>query len=176
MLWNNFADLNITMKNCRGVYEDDSHNVMSTIRNHCLHKLSFPFCSSKSIARKEKRKNYWMSKSTGAQKVKQRLHCYIYNQTKFNYEKWFISNDKYASNSKEQPGFVIAITVVIFTPLSLVEHKALINLILKRDPRLNMISRTRLSRNLITRKTTELAKNVHHVLTHIPAVSLSYDL
>jgi hypothetical protein len=55
MLWNNFADLNRTMKNCRGIYEYDSHNVTSTIINHCL--LSTPFLLEKS-------KNYWMSKST----------------------------------------------------------------------------------------------------------------
>jgi hypothetical protein len=83
MLWNNFADLNRTMKkkqpawaffkhginaksdmkvywyycvmcfskqpsflkSCRGIYEYDSQNVTSTIRNHCLHKHSFIFSS-----------------------------------------------------------------------------------------------------------------------------------
>jgi hypothetical protein len=70
-------------------------------------------------------------------------------------KKWLISNDKYASNSKEQLEFeedVIALTALACTPLSLVEHEAFVNLILKRDPGLNMISRTRLSRNVIPKK------------------------
>jgi hypothetical protein len=90
-----------------------------------------------------------------------------------------ISNDKYASNSKEQLEFeedAIALTALAYTPLSLVEHEAFLNLILKRDPRLNMKSRTRLSRNLITRKTAEIVKNVQHMLAHVPAVTLYYDL
>jgi hypothetical protein len=39
-----------------------------------------------------------------------------------------------------------------------------------------MISRTRLARNLIPRKTAEIVKSVQDMLTHVPAVSLSYDL
>jgi hypothetical protein len=54
-LWNNFADLNRTMKNSRGIYAYNSHIVTSTIINHCL--LSTPFFL-------ENCKNYWMSKST----------------------------------------------------------------------------------------------------------------
>jgi hypothetical protein len=94
-------------------------------------------------------------------------------------KKWLISNDKYASNSKEQLEFeedVIALTALAYTLLLLVEHEAFINLILKRDPRLNMISRTWLSWNLITRKTAEIDKNVQHISTHVPAFSLLYDL
>jgi hypothetical protein len=83
MLWNNVADLNRTMKNCRGIYEYNSHNVTSTIRNHCLHKHSFPFSSFQKYC-EERKVLDWMSKSTVA---KQRLHCYVYNQTEFNYEK-----------------------------------------------------------------------------------------
>jgi Trp operon repressor len=56
------------------------------------------------------------------------------------------------------------------------EHESFLNLILKRDPRLNMISRTRLSRNLIAKETAEIVKNVQEMLTHVPAVSLSNDL
>jgi hypothetical protein len=70
------------------------------------------------------------------------------------------------NNSKEQLEFeedVIAITALGITPLLLVEHEAFIMLLLKRDPRLNMISRTQLSRNLITGKTAEIVKNVQHV-------------
>jgi hypothetical protein len=45
-------------------------------------------------------------------------------------KKWFINNYKYASNSKEQLEFevyVIAVTALAFTPLSLVEHEALLS-------------------------------------------------
>jgi hypothetical protein len=44
-------------------------------------------------------------------------------------KKWFISNYKYASNSKEQLEFeedVIALTALAYTPLSLVKHEALL--------------------------------------------------
>jgi hypothetical protein len=57
-----------------------------------------------------------------------------------------------------------------------VEHEAYINLIIERDPRLSIISVTWLSRNLIPKTTTEIVKNVQHMLTHVPAVSLSFDL
>jgi hypothetical protein len=86
---------------------------------------------------------------------------------------------KYASNSKEQLEFeddIIALTARAYTSLSLGEHEAFRNLIRKRDPRLNMISRTQLSQNLIPKKSAEIIKNVQHTLTHIPAVSLSYNL
>jgi hypothetical protein len=62
-------------------------------------------------------------------------------------KKWLISNDKYASNSKEQLKFeedVIALTALGYTLSSLMEHESFLNLIMKRDPMLNMISRTRL--------------------------------
>jgi hypothetical protein len=65
---------------------------------------------------------------------------------------------------------------LVCTPLLLVEHEAFINLMLKWDPRINMVSRTWLSRNLIPKKTAEIVKNVQDMLTHVPAVSLSYDL
>jgi hypothetical protein len=87
-------------------------------------------------------------------------------------------NKKYASNSKEQLEFeydIIALTTRAYTPLSLVEHEAFRNLIRKRDPTLNMISRTQLSQNLISKKSAEIIKNVQHTLTHIPAVSLSFN-
>jgi hypothetical protein len=63
-----------------------------------------------------------------------------------------ISNDKYASNSKEQLEFLIALTA------------------------LNMISRTRISQDLKPKKTAKIVKNVQDMLTHVPAVSLSCDL
>jgi hypothetical protein len=90
-----------------------------------------------------------------------------------------ISNDKYASNSKERLELEeddIALTALACTPLLLVEHEAFINLIMKRDPRQNMTSRIWLSRNLISKGSTEIVKNMKHMLTHVPVVSLSYNL
>ena len=218
MLWNNFADLNRTMKkkqlawaffkrginaksdskmhwyycimcfskqpsflkNCRGIYEYNSQNVTSTIRNHCLHKHSLIFSSFQKYC-EERKEQELMDDQKHSSSKKLSSFCIAMSTTKQNsmMKKWLISNDKYASNSKEQLEFeedVIALTALACTPLSLVEHEAFINLILKRDPRLNMISRTRLSRNLIPKKTAEIVKNVQDMLTHVPAVSLSYDL
>jgi hypothetical protein len=90
MLWNNFADLNRTMKKMqlawafcetdsnvawyycimcfskkpsflkifRGIYEYNSQNVTSTIRNHCFHKHSLIFSSFQKYCEGKKSKNY----------------------------------------------------------------------------------------------------------------------
>jgi hypothetical protein len=73
--------------------------------------------------------------------------------------------DKYALSSREQLEFeedVIALFALAYTPLLLVKHGAYIHLIMKRDPR--------------PKTTTEMVKNVQHMLTHVPSVSLLFDL
>jgi hypothetical protein len=49
------------------------------------------------------------------------------------------SNERYAANSKEKLEYkenIIALTALVYTPLSLVEHEASINLKVESDPML----------------------------------------
>jgi hypothetical protein len=75
-------------------------------------------------------------------------------------------NEKYASNSKEQLEIndnVSALSARAYTPLLLVKHEGFITLMVKRNPRLNMISRTWLTRSLIKKNRRDSQKCVTYV-------------
>jgi hypothetical protein len=80
-----FSKQSSFLKNCRGIYEYNSQNVTSTIRNHCLHKHSFILSSFQKYC--EERKEQDLLDEQKLKMVKQRLHCYVYNRAEFNDEK-----------------------------------------------------------------------------------------
>ena len=93
--------------------------------------------------------------------------------------KWIHSKTKYEMNSKEQLLFeeeIIALSAQAYTPISLVENESFRALILNRDPRLHMVSRTCLSRTLIPSKASDIVTNVLELLNRVSALAISFDL
>ena len=162
----------------RGIYNYDPQNSTSTIRNHCQHQHSYMLHSFTNYFEKQRAKEK-MSDEQSPKKLKGSCSTASIDTQKSFMTKWIHSKKKYEMNSKEQLSFeedIIALSAQAYTPLSLVENESFRTLILNRDPRLHMVSRTRLSRTLIPSKAADTATNVLELLNRVPAVAISFDL
>jgi hypothetical protein len=110
--------------------------IIEELSRKCLHKHSFIFSSFQKYC-EERKEQELLDEQKHKSSSKKLSNAYIaMSTTKQNsvMKKWWMSNDKYASNSKVQLEFeedVIALTALAYIPLSLVEHEAFIKLILK---------------------------------------------
>ncbi len=92
---------------------------------------------------------------------------------------YFKNCKPFPPNSWEQKQFeanIVRLTASAYTPLSLVENPSFRRLITSIEPRLNHISRTKLTRKIIPNTISKIKNNIRDRLSNVKSLSLSYDL
>lgn len=165
------------LENRSGIIFYTSSNTAS-IRNHVTNKHSMLLnklteYKDKMSESEQPRKKLKAAESMESGSVKSKGSCAS------NMKSWLASTSKYSKDEREQLQFernVVILTASAYTPLSLVEEPAFMKLIADIDPRMNPISRSRLSRTLIPAMNLEVALDVKDQMNAVTASCLSYDL